>query len=69
MKQSFTYSGEAKTRRDAIKRAKKEGMKFSDLVEKLLQAYNASEQWKTFETPPRHVTKIIHFDTQLTKEG
>lgn len=40
MKQSFTYSGEAKTKRDAMRKAKKEGFKnFSDLVEGLLKAY------------------------------
>lgn len=40
MKQSFTYSGEAKTKRDAMRKAKKEGIKiFSDLVESLLKAY------------------------------
>lgn len=40
MKQSFTYSGEAKTKRDAMRKAKKEGIKnFSDLVEGLLKAY------------------------------
>lgn len=40
MKQSFTYSGEAKIRRDAMRKAKKEGVKnFSSLVELLLQAY------------------------------
>ncbi len=40
MKQSFTYSGEAKTKRNAMRKAKKEGIKnFSDLVERLLKAY------------------------------
>ena len=42
MKQSFTYSGDSKTRRDAIKKAKKEGMNFSTLVEKLLTSYVAT---------------------------
>lgn len=40
MKQSFTYSGEAKTKREAMRKAKKEGIKkFSDLVERLLKVY------------------------------
>lgn len=40
MKQSFTYSGEAKTKRDALKKAKRQGIKvFSDLVEGLLKEY------------------------------
>lgn len=40
LKQSFTYSGEEKTKRDAMRKAKKEGIKnFSDLVEGLLKAY------------------------------
>lgn len=41
MKQSFTYSGEAKTKRDAMRKAKKQGIKnFSDLVEGLLKTYS-----------------------------
>lgn len=59
MKQSFTYSGDAKTKMDAVKRAKKEGMKFSELVEKLLRAYNSAEQWKTFDTPSKLFTSVI----------
>ena len=40
MKQSFTYSGEAKTKRDAMRKAKRQGIKvFSDLAEGLLRAY------------------------------
>lgn len=46
MKQSFTYSGEAKTRKDAIKKAKKEGKTFSDVVEGLLRDYNKLPIWK-----------------------
>ena len=51
MKQSFTYSGDPKTRRDAIKKAKKEGMNFSTLVEKLLWDYATSETTIAIVTP------------------
>lgn len=42
-KQSFTYSGEAKTRRLAMKRAKKEGVTISDIIEMSLKGYIAAE--------------------------
>lgn len=58
-KQSFTYSGNARTRKDAIKKAKKEGMIFSELVEKLLKAYVAAESWKTMDIPDKLITKEI----------
>jgi hypothetical protein len=39
-KQSFTYSGDFKTKRDAMRKAKKLGYKtFSDLVETLLKEF------------------------------
>ena len=59
MKQSFTYSGESKTRKEAEKKAKKEGMKFSELVEKLLKSYVEAETYKTFDTPSRQITTVI----------
>lgn len=47
MKQSFTYSGEAKTNRDAKRKAKKEGRTFSDVVEGLLKMYLEAPVWKS----------------------
>jgi hypothetical protein len=50
MKQSFTYSGEAKTKREAMRHAKKIGIKnFSDLVETLLRNFINSRK----ETDPK----------------
>jgi hypothetical protein len=63
-KQSFTYSGTAKVRKAAIAKAKKEGMKFSDLVERLLKAYVAAQSWKTFEKPPRQITPSIELSEE-----
>jgi hypothetical protein len=60
MKQSFTYSGDPKTRRDAIKKAKKEGMTFSVLVERLLRSYNSAESYKTIDSPPHSIVTGIY---------
>lgn len=47
MKQSFTYSGDSKTKRDAMRHAKKVGVKnFSDLVEGLLKQYANIVEWR-----------------------
>ena len=47
MKQSFTYSGDPKTRREAMREAKKVGVKnFSELVEGLLKSYKEVKTWR-----------------------
>jgi hypothetical protein len=43
LKRSFTYSGDLETRMAAECKAKKQGMTFSELVEKLLKAYISGE--------------------------
>ena len=50
-KRSFTYSGDPITRKDAIRKAKKEGMNFSELVDGLLKAYT--------ETPDKPKKKTV----------
>lgn len=59
MKQSFTYSGNPKTRKDAVRKAKKMGVKFSELVEKLLQGFNEDVFMiqKTYDRPGLTINK------------
>lgn len=51
--QTFTYSGKPSVRKKAIRKASKEGLKFSEVVEALLNEYIRRPEWKSVETGER----------------
>lgn len=66
-KQSFTYSGEAKVRRLAMKRAKKEGKTISDIIEMAMMGYVAAKEWKDMQGKPLTPNSIILDPRPLNK--
>jgi len=66
-KSTYTYSTFPSTKKLAAKRAKKEGVTLSSIIDMALKGYVAADEWKTMDGKPSTPTSIILDPRPLSK--